>query len=135
MRLSIKFPSSVHLIYNYVIQLAPFISATACPQLMSSSMCTTQCLLCRAALNRTDKYLLPLHTGEAENTVVCHCDQLQPFSMRGCGPFANYWPPQVSIDLHLSLVQHASKLVLLPAARAMACTFSSPLPVVSQSFN
>jgi len=40
-RLSIKFPSSVDLIYNYVIQLAPFISATAYPQLMSSSTYTT----------------------------------------------------------------------------------------------
>ena len=105
-----KIPISVDLIYNYVIQLAPFISATACPQLMSSSTYTTQCLLCQAALNRTDEYSLPLHTGEAENTVVCHCDQPQPFSLRGCGPFANYWPPQVSTDLHLSLVPHASNL-------------------------
>jgi len=81
MRLSIKFPSPVDLIHNYVIQLAPFISATACPQLMSSSTCTTQCLLCRVALNRSDEYLFPIHTGEAQNTVIYHCDQPQPFSI------------------------------------------------------
>ena len=48
---------------------------------------------------------------------------------------ANYWPLQVSLDLHLNLVQHASKLVLLPAAIVMACTFSGPLPVISKLFN
>jgi len=46
-----------------------------------------------------------------------------------------YRPLQVSLDLHLNVVQHASKLVLLPAVSAMACTYSSPLPVVSKSFN
>jgi len=31
-----------------------------------------------------------------------------------------YRPPQVSLDLHLNVVQHTSKLVLLPAAIVMA---------------
>jgi len=45
-----------------------------------------------------------------------------------------YRPTQVSLDLHL-VVLHASKLVLLPTAIVMACTFSSLLPVVSKLFN
>jgi len=31
----------------------------------------------------------------------------QPISTCACGPFTIYWPPQGSLDLHLSLVQHA----------------------------
>ena len=35
---------------------------------------------------------------------------LQPMSTDSCGPFTNYWSPQVSLHLHLNLVQHASVL-------------------------
>jgi len=31
----------------------------------------------------------------------------QPMFTDSCGPFANYWSPQVSLRLHLNLVQHA----------------------------
>ena len=31
----------------------------------------------------------------------------QPMSTDGCGPFANYQSPQVSVHLNLNLVQHA----------------------------
>ena len=49
----------------------------------------------------------------------------QPMSADVYGPFANYRSPQVSLHLHLNLVQHMpSKLVFLPIAHPVACAFS-----------
>ena len=36
-----------------------------------------------------------------------------PMSTHGCGPFANYQSPQVSLDLHLNLDQHALQASVL----------------------
>jgi len=49
----------------------------------------------------------------------------------GVTPFL-YRSPMVSLDIHLNL---PGKLVFLPAASFVACTFSSPLPVASKLLN
>jgi len=45
-------------------------------------------------------------TNDTENTVTFHCGTTT-MSTDGCGPFTNYRSPQVSLPLHLNLVQHA----------------------------
>ena len=57
-------------------------------------------------------------------------------SADGYGTFANYRSPQVSLHLHLNLVQHmSSKLVFLPIASPVRFAFSSTLPVASKLLN
>ena len=48
---------------------------------------------------------------------------------------ANYQSSQVSLHLHLNLVQHASKLAFLPVPSPVAYAFSNTLPVVHKLLN
>lgn len=95
-----------------------FVCTTHCARPDCSSLWEVRQKNCLTMLNQLGKELVNVHAVVSWYKWSREHSHVPPWSYHsqsfngGCGPFTNYWSPQLSLHRHLNLIQHAKSAQL-----------------------